>query len=281
MKSTTKTMAMTFAAIALLAYGATAAQAQILSVQFLGGGAVQSGFQSYTGYNNTESFTGTDSNTYTVVGNSFGDPPNNTEGVLTRAAGVGSSVVNGVGTFTNANLYNSFLYGNGSTAGPGGAASAAVFLTVGGLTAGHTYALTLYAFDPGEVNGSGTQFSATGNTTLISGSGTVNSLILNGATRITGPYTDVNPQTDALSDNSSYANFAGNATGYGTTIDVSTTTGTLNITGAAIDNAGSNYDAARLNGFTLTDLSVPEPSTYALMGLGALALLIVSRRRKV
>jgi hypothetical protein len=154
------------------------------------------------------------------------------------------------GSFTDANLYNDFVYTNGS-------AGSTIQLSISGVTPGKEYALTLYSYDHtlNSVSSETNTFAPTGNTT--GGTGTV--------TYAVDPST---PNTvDAPTYNSEFS----------TTIYVSSTTNTLDILASA-NNQGDGSDGLRINGFTLSD--VPEPgSLAALAGLGAMGLIALAKRR--
>jgi len=232
MKTNNRKLNLTSALILLLSITALSgvASAQILSVDFTGaayGGVTQAGFDSIVGTLSSVSSESPATGTfgaYTVTAT----PSSADQGGIYNRGGV----TNG-GGLTYANLYNSFVFDNST--GP-------LTLTIAGVTANTTYALTLFAYDSGIAAGAET-FTAAGATS--GGPGTVD-------------FVGASTPTTNLQ--------------YSTTIDVSSTSTTLTIeeTGAA--------NTIRLNGFELSAVAAPEPSSVALIGLGALVLLINRRR---
>ena len=164
-------------------------------------------------------------------------------GYFTRA-GVTNS-----GSFTEAALYQDFLYSqnNSFTGDP------AATIQISGLTAGAHYLVTFYTYDQSSTIEGGnplstpftTSFTGTGTTT---GTGTVASYVPGATPTANEAYTSTGTYTS--------------------------TTGTLSI----LAQITSNNDFLRINGFTVSTVT-PEPSSFVLAGLGAIGLLVVIRRR--
>ena len=80
---------------------------------------------------------------------------------------------------------------------------------------------------------------------------------------------------------SSTSNNAGSQTVDGFTYIPLTKTGSPTLTGIEYVNFSWDNNSSGTVGITISAVSVPEPSTYALMALGGLVLFFMVRRRKV
>jgi hypothetical protein len=80
---------------------------------------------------------------------------------------------------------------------------------------------------------------------------------------------------------SSTSNNAGSQTVDGFTYIPLTKTGSPTLTGIEYVNFSWDNQSSGTVGITISAVSVPEPSTYALMALGGLVLFFMVRRRKV
>ena len=233
-----------FSAIALVG----SAQAQVINVNV---GPISSG----------ATLTGTGSNTSTVApiaySGTFWNEENSYGGYTLETSTGGSTSIEyalGVdlaGTYNNnaASPSNITLFNAGGYNYTGSGLNGGIFtIALSGLTPNQNYNLAFVSqYDNGGVIDGGI-FS-------IAGYGTQTS---------TGQLSTAH---DTLLNGTNYVEFT----------NVQTATGNL-----TVDVAGTpyGYNLGVVGGFQIQEVAAaPEPSTYALMGLGALALLVVSRRR--
>ena len=134
-------------------------------------------------------------------------------------------------------------------------------VTLSGLTDGGSYQLYLYS-GSGGYNNAATDFAVTNGTSTGSPASGSYAGVVNGSNGATNT---------GFTENANYVVF--NA--------VASTSGTLAITYTGVSHNNGSYEAD-INGLQVisTANAVPAPATLALVGVGALGLLLVSRKRK-